>query len=562
MFKGLMLAILMAAVSYAGQPEKLNDLSQQYINYRAKFYPIWATGIGIHDYDSLFTDYSAEGIFQYRNNIAIIRHELQDIDSKKLAGDDLINYKLLTSNIEEDEFFLTTFPLHERSAALYIQEPLDGIYYLLIDNTRTIKEKAPFIMARIKKLGDFIEQRWVYQYHFAPIYYQTASEMVDGGISLVEEASKLVINAVSADSARYMARYMQNAIGDLKSFKTFCDIENENIIGTNVIGKENLNYLLKHIYFIDIDSDSLKKIGWEWYRLSNAKMDSLQEMIDSRQAENEPPAEVNWSLTKNDIMNYYQWEINETAGFFRDHNIVTIPDYIGLCVPVEMPAFMRALHKGIAYQPPPPLSTDKTGYFYVRPIPDLDSAAIVNYNNIIKTRGFEGSAVHEAIPGHHLQISIANHNSSALRKIQENTMMSEGWALYCEQMAIEQGLYDNDKDLLKRWQGTWGGIRFRAVRIIVDCSLAEGSMTPDSALVFMNAMLGDNTNYYKSEIARYCAKPTVALSYLTGKLIILDMLDKARQKEGKSFSLKNFHDRILAEGTIPPILIAEKLGYK
>ena len=554
--------IVMTTMAYAGNADKINDLSQQYINRRAQFYPVWATSIGIFDYDSLYTDYSAESVFKYRNDISIYIHELARIDTTSLKPDQLIDYKLLKSDIEKDEFFLATFPLYERSAALYMQEPLDGIYYLLIDKTRTIKEKAPFLMERIRKVGDFIEQRWPYQYQFAPIYYRSAKEMVDGGISLVEQASKLVIDAVSEDSARYMARYMQNAIGDMQSFKTFCDIENADISGTNVIGKSHLNYLLQHVYFLDVDSDSLKKIGWSWYNISNAKMDSLQKLIDAQPKSENTNSDINWKLTKDDILNYYQDEINATAKFFKDNNIVTIPDYIGPCVPVEMPEFMRALHKGIAYQPPAPFSSDQTGYFYVRPISELDSAAVIKYSNMIDNHGFKGSCVHEGIPGHHLQLSIANHNKSNLRKIQDNTMMAEGWALYCEQMAMEQGLYNGDKDILQRWNGVWGGIRFRAVRVIVDCSLGEGSMTPDSALTFMNAMLGDHTDYYTAEIRRYCENPTVALSYLTGKLIILDMLDKARQKEGKSFSLKKFHDSILAEGTIPPILIAQKLGYK
>lgn len=222
---------------------------------------------------------------------------------------------------------------------------------------------------------------------------------------------------------------------------------------------------------------------------------------------------------------------------------------------------MRAVRKGIAYQPAPPFSTDQTGYFYVRPIDNLDSAAIVKYSGIIQKRGFRGSVVHEAFPGHHLQLSLANRHVSPLRRIQSDRVLSEGWALYCEQMAIEQGLYaDDDQDI--RWRDVYGGIRFRAVRIIVDCCLAEGSMTPDSALTFMNNMLGENTEYFKAEIRRYCANPTQALSYLTGKLIILDMLEKARAKEGNSFSLKQFHDKLLAEGSIPPNLIAEKLGYK
>jgi uncharacterized protein (DUF885 family) len=346
----------------------------------------------------------------------------------------------------------------------------------------------------------------------------------------------------------------------LKDYAKYCEAKKKYAPGTHVIGKENLNFLLRNVHFVDIDSDSLKKIGRYWYNIANNSMDSLQKILDLKPEETEVEKQAPDNFSKDDVMEYYQWEINETADFFNREGIVTVPGDIGRCIPVEMPPFMRALHRGIAYQPPAPFDTDQTGYFYIRPIPSLDSISVSKYYNYIQDRGFKGSVVHEAYPGHHLQFSLANKHPSRIRRLQQDMVMAEGWALYCEQMATEQGLFEGD-DLDHRWYAVYGGIRFRAVRVIVDCSLADGTMTPDSALVFMNNMLGENTDYFTAEIRRYCANPATALSYLTGKLIILDMLDKARRIEGKSFSLKKFHDRFLAEGTISPYLIAEKLGY-
>ena len=558
MFKYLIVLMALVSTALAGPAEKINELANRYIDCRARFFPVWATSVGIYYYDSLFTDYSSESVFTYRNDISIIMQELKQLEIQKLKGDDYINYQLLMSNIEYDDFILSKFPLHQISTALYIEEPLDGIYMLLIDNSRTMEEKAPFIIARTKSIGKFIEQRWEYQTEMAPIFYESAEEAIDGGLKLLEEAAQMVYKALP-DSTRPMSLYKNKAIGDYKTFKLYCQVEKDDSFGTHVIGRQQLDYLLKNILFLDVDADSLKKIGWYWYDRCNAAMSSLNNIIAAK-GQNDKTA-FNDSLTKKDILNYYQWEINETAKFFKNNDIVTIPDDIGACIPVEMPEFMRAIRKGIAYQPPPPFSSDQTGYFYVRPLDNLDSAAIAKYSNMIQNRGFRGSVVHEAYPGHHLQLSLANRNPSPLRRIQNNLVFIEGWALYCEQMAIEQGLYADD-DLDVRWRNVYGGIRFRAIRIIVDCCLAEGSMTPDSALTFMNNTLGENTEYFKAEIRRYCANPTQALSYLAGKLIILDMLEKARAKEGNSFSLKQFHDNLLAEGSIPPNLIAKKLGYK
>jgi len=405
-----------------------------------------------------------------------------------------------------------------------------------------------------------MDYRWIYQEEFAPIHYEAAVEMVDGCVELIEQTSQLLME-VMPDSSRRIVRVTQNLIRDFKNYKTYCQIEKKNVRGTHVLGKEDLNFLLREYYFLEIDSDSLKKIGWTWLEKSNKALDSLNASINAEKNNMPKPVEANENLTKKDILDYYQWEIDETASFFKKHDLITIPDDIGKCIPIETPEYLRPMHKGIAYMAPPSFSSDQTGYFFVRPIGDLTTQTKRNYSSVIQNRTFKGSVVHEAFPGHHLQLSLGNKHKYPLRRIQDNMMLAEGWALYCEQMATEQGLFEGD-DMARRWKGVWGGIRYRAVRIIVDISLAEGTMTPDSALVFMNDKLGENTEYFTAEILRYCASPTIALTYLTGKLIILDMLEKARENEGKSFSLKEFHDKLLAEGTIPITLIAEKYGYK
>ena len=560
MLKKLFLTLAIISSAYAGQSDELAKLGQDYIDCKSRFSPVWATGMGIFDYDSLLTDYSSESIFDYRNKISIVMQKLRQMKTKKLNPDDYIDYQLLVSNIKYDEFILAKFPIHEHSPALYLEDALNSLYYILLDNSRTIEEKAPFLLARMRAIPEFLEQKWVYQSYMDKIFYEIAIDIAADGPKLIEETAQLLYEAIP-DSARRIARYKTGAAAAIKNYGIFCKVEIKEANESHFIGKDQLDYLLKNIYFLDINSDSLITLGWHWYNKADAAMDSIQKVINSKQ-----PDIINIKpdpspLTKEDILQYYQREIDQTADFLRQHDIVTIPDDIGRCIPVEMPGFMLAAHRGIAYQSPPPFSSDQTGHFYVRPIPALDSATTTQYKNMIQNHGFKGSVVHEAYPGHHLQLSLANRHPSSIRRIQGNTMMAEGWALYCEQMATEQGLFDDD-DLDQRWLSVYGGIRYRAARIIIDCSLADSSMTPDSALVFMNNMLGENTYYFKAEIRRYCAHPTQALSYLTGKLLILEMLEKTRKKEGKSFSLKRFHDSMLAEGTIPLPLIVEKLGYK
>jgi uncharacterized protein (DUF885 family) len=551
--------LLIPLTALAAPSADLAGLGKQYIDQRCRFFPVWATSIGIHDYDSCLTDYSAESIYQYRNALSGIGSQMQNIDTSGLSMDELIDYKLLRSNIEYDNFILVKYPMHEYSPAIYVDEALNSLYYLKLDNSLSQQQRDFFLIIRLRRFPIYFRDAGDRLGDCPQIYYETAIETAGQGLKLIDDMIQELITNYP-DSAGILIQTKTLAKEALKTFKMTCENGISYARGTPAIGKQNFNYLLKNIHFINIDSDSLKKIGQRWYRKSNAVMDSLNRIIEAGPPEKDSTIIAPDTFAVDDVMAYYQWEINQTADFLEKNNVVSIPDDIGQCIPRQTPAFMQATLRGIAYEPPPAFAKDQTGYFYVRPIPPLDSIARNSYYKQVIGRRFKGSVVHEAYPGHHLQLSLANRNHSIIRKIQSDNFFCEGWALYSEQMAIEQGLF-NDQDLNRRWKAVWGGIRFRAVRIIVDCSIHDGTMTPDSALVFMNAMLGDNTDYYVAEIRRYCASPTVASSYLMGKLMILDMLEKARKREGKAFSLKKFHDLILAEGTIPPKLIAKKLGY-
>lgn len=555
----LLILIMIPAFAWASPAEDLAGLGREFIDQRCKFYPVWATSIGIHTYDSCLTDYSPESIYRYRNFLSDIESRLQNIDTLQLSIDDVIDYKLLQSNIDYDNFALIKYPMHEHSPAIYIEEALNSLYYLKLDNSLSRQQKDYFLIVRMRRLPVYLRDAGEYLRDCPQIYYETTIETSREGLVLVDDIINELIKTYP-DSAGILSQTRTLAREAINTFK----LASENMIGygkgSAAIGKQNFNYLLKNIHFLTMDSDSLKKIGMRWYKISNAAMDSLGRIIAAMPPENNSAISAPDTFDVDDIMAYYQWEINQAAQWLKDNDIVTIPDYIGACIPKQTPSFMQATHRGIAYEPPPPFAKNQTGYFYVRPIPPLDSIARNSYYRQTVNRTFKGSVVHEAYPGHHLQISLANRYPSDIRKIQGDLFFCEGWALYCEQMTAEQGYYSG-QDLIRRWNAIWGGIRFRAVRVIVDCSLHDGSMTPDSALTFMNAMLGDNTDYYVAEIRRYCANPTTASSYLIGKLMILDMLKKAKKRDGKAFSLKKFHDSILSEGTIPPKLISKKLGY-
>jgi uncharacterized protein (DUF885 family) len=121
---------------------------------------------------------------------------------------------------------------------------------------------------------------------------------------------------------------------------------------------------------------------------------------------------------------------------------------------------------------------------------------------------------------------------------------------------VEQGLYGPDPFPQRRWLG---GVKFRAARIVVDASLHTGRMGYGDALRFMMEQFGPDTAFFSGEVRRYCLSPGQPMSYLVGKTQIMALREDFRRQQGEQFSLRDFHNRLLGEGSVPVALIRRKL---
>jgi uncharacterized protein (DUF885 family) len=157
---------------------------------------------------------------------------------------------------------------------------------------------------------------------------------------------------------------------------------------------------------------------------------------------------------------------------------------------------------------------------------------------------------HEGIPGHHLQITLANEAKGIppLRKAMGFNAYQEGWALYAEQLAWEMGLYEGDP---------WGEIGYlhdalyRAVRLVVDTGMHAKRWSREQAIAYMTDKLGEPESAHVTEVERYCAWPGQACSYMIGKITWLRLREQAKAALGPRFDIKKFHDAGLLAGAMP-----------
>ena len=172
----------------------------------------------------------------------------------------------------------------------------------------------------------------------------------------------------------------------------------------------------------------------------------------------------------------------------------------------------------------------------------------------------EALAFHESVPGHHLQIAVAQEMTwvPEFRKHQGVTSYVEGWALYCERLADEMGLYSSDVDRL----GMLSYDAWRSCRLVVDTGIHAMGWSRQQAIDYMtqNSCLAENN--IENEVDRYITWPGQALAYKVGQLEILKLRDEAKQKLGPRFDIKAFHDVVLGNGAVAlPVLREQVANY-
>jgi uncharacterized protein (DUF885 family) len=204
----------------------------------------------------------------------------------------------------------------------------------------------------------------------------------------------------------------------------------------------------------------------------------------------------------------------------------------------RVPVFKQAGAAG-AYYNPPSLDGSRPGVFYAN-LRDVKEVSRV---------GMRTLAFHEAVPGHHLQIALAMENRELplFRRFLPLTAFVEGWALYAERLALENGLHPTPYDEL----GALSAELFRAVRLVVDTGIHARRWTREQAIAFMMANAGSPETDATAEIERYIVAPGQACAYKIGQLRILALRERARERLGAAFDLRAFNDLVLSNGALP-----------
>jgi uncharacterized protein (DUF885 family) len=245
-------------------------------------------------------------------------------------------------------------------------------------------------------------------------------------------------------------------------------------------------------------------------------------------------------------------EVFETAKRSLARAQSAVPDWFGrtpnaACVVVPIPSHSEA-HQTIAYYSWPALDGSRPGRYYIN----------LHAPETRPRYEAEALAFHEAVPGHHLQIAIAQElpGLPAFQRMLGSTAFAEGWGLYTERLSDEMGLYSSDMDRF----GILSFDAWRAGRLVVDTGMHALGWTRQRAIDFLKQHSALGENNIANEVDRYIVWPGQALAYKIGQLEILRLRDEARERLDGAFDIKAFHDTVLGVGAVSLPALREQVA--
>ena len=236
---------------------------------------------------------------------------------------------------------------------------------------------------------------------------------------------------------------------------------------------------------------------------------------------------------------------------------------IGHAVDAQVPRFFIGVPKTPLLIQPYPAYRERyeAGGSYNQGAPDGSRPGVFYFNAYdLPSRYLTGMTtlyLHEAIPGHHFQISLAQEDERlpAFQRFGGNNAFVEGWALYAETLGFEMGLYKNPR---QHW-GTLDDEMLRAMRLVVDTGLHAKGWSREQAIAYMLANSGMGRTDATAEVERYIAMPAQALSYKIGALTIQRLRAKAESALGQKFDIRQFHQQVLGSGALPMTVLEAKI---
>jgi uncharacterized protein (DUF885 family) len=525
-----------------------------------------ATMLGDHRYDDRIEDLSAEGEQQLRRRWSDLAERLATVDRSSLDRVDRATCRQLDQEVGD-----AMAAVDERLTELQSDQMTSYHVGLLISAsliTAPDPESAWKLVARFRQIPRAFEQAGQRFLEGAAAGRTPARVCIDRSLNMIEGylASPLGGDVFAQlkgpeewdDEPRWRAALEETVRDDVRpAYRQMASLLRERLLpvarddehcglGWLDDGKPIYATLMRHHTSLDITPEEVHQFGMSEV---TSKLPAEYAVVAGRLLDLTEPGEVFERLRHDESLRFRTpEEIMGAAQAILESASSVMADWFGRlpetpCVIEPVPEFLAADSPGAYYVPPAPDGSRSGTYF-------------VNTHHPEDKPRYEAASVafHEAIPGHHLQLTIASELSDLPRFRRfslVNAAYCEGWGLYSERLAEEMGLYPGDLDRI----GMLSADSLRSCRLVVDSGIHAMGWSRDQAIDFMVTHTPMSRAEVEVEVDRYVAMPGQALAYKVGQREILRLREAAQAALGPRFDIKGFHDVVLGSGSVSlPVL--------
>jgi len=569
------LAIVHSIASAApGSDESFASLAAQYIDGVADRSPVAATALGDHRADDRLDDVDAAARARIRDTFLDYRDTLAGIDRDQLSRANQVDAAILHNEIESTLFELDTLEEWAWNPLYYVRLSGNAIYGLLSRDFAPLDERLANAASRLEQLPRFFAQaRGSLQPERVPkIHAETAIQQNRGLETIIDAMIVPHLAALSPETRERLEAAIDIARAAIAGQQAW--LEDELLPRANGdfrIGAELYDRKLAFALNSSLSRRDIRALAEREYELVRNEMYEIAKQVyvglhpytafpDSpdeayKQAIIRAALEMAYQALppRDGIVEIARQYLQQASDFVVAANLVTMPEE-----PLEiivMPEFQRGI--ALAYfSPPGPLDKDQKAFYAVAPLPaDWTEAQVESFLREYNLYSIQSLTIHEAVPGHYLQLALSNRHPSALRSALWSGPFVEGWAVYAERVMIDAGYLDNDP-LMRLINRKW---YLRAItNAIIDAAIHVDGMTQEEAMKLMVEGGFQEEREAAGKWVRAQLSSTQLATYFVGYQEHQALRADVEAARGDEFTLRRYHDQVLSYGS-PPVRFVRAL---
>ena len=506
--------------------------------------PVLGTALGLHEDDDLYGDGSREAVLAELDGDRAHLAAVEAIDPGDLSAAAMFERDLELHNVRRSIFDIEVLRLWERRS-FALDTVGDGLFLLFARDHAPLARRLDAIAGRLEAVATYLEEAktraTVPQVRtWQLIELETGAELPSFFDELVAAGTGVLPTA----EQRRLERAGEAAKLAVELYTGWLEGTLEGGTDDWAIGRQRHDEMVGLRAFDGLDSDAILALGWERLREEHAARTAAAREIDPDADEMAVIDRVksDQPATFDDALDAYRDAMLRSRRHLIERDLVTIPDDERIDV-IATPEYLRNVIPFAAYFEPATFDRDPKGIYIVTPSVHEDPNAMREHNYA----SISNTSIHEAYPGHHLQLDVARRNGSLTRLLADAPEFVEGWGMYSELLMREHGFDDDPRfRLVMHTDAIW-----RACRIILDVRMHRGELSTDEATDFLIEHTRFERPNAAAEVQWYTYRPTYPLSYLLGRTLLLGLRADEQRRLGDAFSLKRFHDTLLRNGSLP-----------